>query len=388
MAAGYVLDVEPEQIDRGPIRTRRSDATLADGDTNPRRSDGTAPPRARAVARSGYAEFAAEPWAWPRAPASRSARLDAVEAWAATAIGAEHTTGVAGELEAVDDSPSVYASRCGRSACSALATEGRSAEAMRGACTNLRSVLGEELGVDPSGKFLAIETAIVRNDPIPAFPELGGFGLSDRPAPTHASSRRRRTRTATGVPPLPRLRRRPRRTCPPESPAPTPSSGAAPNDDDSTMRSTAASSGLPQVVADHGRGRNRQVAVAARVHAARDRSRRPGAPRRVPGRRRRAVPRRRDRSSRTCAPSDEVIRSVRQPRVSARGPTQRPDAGDARLRLFLAASRMLLDAARDRATVLIVEDIHWSDDATLGLVRHLVAVAGDEAAGDDAPACS
>ena len=57
-----------------------------------------------------------------------------------------------------------------------------------------------------------------------------------------------------------------------------------------------------------------------------------------------------------------------------------PETVDARLRLFLGASRVLLDAARDRATVLIIEDIHWSDDATLGLLRHLLAIAGEEAA--------
>ena len=53
--------------------------------------------------------------------------------------------------------------------------------------------------------------------------------------------------------------------------------------------------------------------------------------------------------------------------------------GDAHLRLFLAVSDMLLATAKTRPTMLVVEDAHWVDDATLGLLRHLLAVAAEEA---------
>jgi class 3 adenylate cyclase len=49
-------------------------------------------------------------------------------------------------------------------------------------------------------------------------------------------------------------------------------------------------------------------------------------------------------------------------------------AADIRLQLFLSASRTLLAAAAERATMLVIEDLHWIDDATLGLLRHLVSV--------------
>ena len=77
-------------------------------------------------------------------------------------------------------------------------------------------MLGEELGVDPSGKFLAIETAIVRNDPIPDFPELGGFGLSDRPAPTRCVETEPAPAPAPppATPQPPRRKRRPRADTP------------------------------------------------------------------------------------------------------------------------------------------------------------------------------
>jgi class 3 adenylate cyclase len=53
--------------------------------------------------------------------------------------------------------------------------------------------------------------------------------------------------------------------------------------------------------------------------------------------------------------------------------------GDAHLRLFLAVSSMLLATAKVRPTMLVVEDAHWVDDATLGLLRHLLAVVAEEA---------
>jgi class 3 adenylate cyclase len=61
---------------------------------------------------------------------------------------------------------------------------------------------------------------------------------------------------------------------------------------------------------------------------------------------------------------------------------QGADEGDARLQLFLACSRALLDASAHRPTVLAIEDVHWADDATFALLRHLAAVVTEQAAAD------
>ncbi|MDQ1381474.1 MAG: hypothetical protein QOJ71_2193, partial [Actinomycetota bacterium] len=56
------------------------------------------------------------------------------------------------------------------------------------------------------------------------------------------------------------------------------------------------------------------------------------------------------------------------------------DAADdrSRLALYLAATRWLLAAARERVTMLVLEDLHWVDDATLSLLRHMLAVIGED----------
>jgi class 3 adenylate cyclase len=64
---------------------------------------------------------------------------------------------------------------------------------------------------------------------------------------------------------------------------------------------------------------------------------------------------------------------------AAADPGTTRDGGDAHLRLFLAVSEMLLAAAKARPTMLVVEDAHWIDDASLGLLRHLLAVVVEDA---------
>jgi len=66
-------------------------------------------------------------------------------------------------------------------------------------------------------------------------------------------------------------------------------------------------------------------------------------------------------------------------RRAAADPGTTHGGGDVHLRLFLAVSNMLLATAKARPTVLVVEDAHWVDGATLGLLRHLLAVAAEEA---------
>ncbi|ANM21029.1 AAA ATPase domain-containing protein (plasmid) [Rhizobium sp. N541] len=53
--------------------------------------------------------------------------------------------------------------------------------------------------------------------------------------------------------------------------------------------------------------------------------------------------------------------------------SERFDAGIARARLFEALRRLLEELARDVPLVLVVEDIHWADQATCDLLRFLTA---------------
>ena len=57
------------------------------------------------------------------------------------------------------------------------------------------------------------------------------------------------------------------------------------------------------------------------------------------------------------------------------------DAEHADLRLHLAVTRALCDAATRRPTLLAIDDVHWADQGTLGLLQHLVATIGRPAAG-------
>lgn len=61
-------------------------------------------------------------------------------------------------------------------------------------------------------------------------------------------------------------------------------------------------------------------------------------------------------------------------------PPERPDADpDAeRYRLFEAVTDLLADAARSRGAVIVLDDLHWADEPSLLLLRHLLVVARPE----------
>ena len=177
-AAGYVLEVPADAIDAARFG-RAADAAAGQVTRAPAPAI-TALRAALAMWRGdAYADFASESWAVVEAARLEQQRLEVVEALAVAAIGAGNRTGVIGELEVwTRRNPlreSLWALRM-----LVLAHEGRTAEALRVA-TDLRAVLGQELGVDPSPLFSAIETGLIRGEAPPEFPELGGFGLHSPP---------------------------------------------------------------------------------------------------------------------------------------------------------------------------------------------------------------
>ncbi|HKP90608.1 MAG TPA: AAA family ATPase, partial [Thermoleophilaceae bacterium] len=61
----------------------------------------------------------------------------------------------------------------------------------------------------------------------------------------------------------------------------------------------------------------------------------------------------------------------------AAAPARAPaDAEQERFRLFEAVASLLADAAAARPLVLVLDDLHWADDATLMLLRHLARSFG------------
>jgi transcriptional regulator with XRE-family HTH domain/tetratricopeptide (TPR) repeat protein len=62
------------------------------------------------------------------------------------------------------------------------------------------------------------------------------------------------------------------------------------------------------------------------------------------------------------------------------GTAESDAAADRRhLQLFVATTQALLDAADEQPLMLVVEDLHWADDSTLGLLEHLASVATQRA---------
>jgi predicted ATPase len=69
-----------------------------------------------------------------------------------------------------------------------------------------------------------------------------------------------------------------------------------------------------------------------------------------------------------------------------RGPGEEPDdqsrrsgSGPEQLHLFREISRGCLTLARQRPTMLVVEDLHWADRSTLDLLEHVVFALADAA---------
>ncbi|MDQ1380243.1 MAG: hypothetical protein QOJ71_962, partial [Actinomycetota bacterium] len=181
--AGYVLEVDGSDVD-----SQRFERTAREARGGARSNPVAATHALRAALDMwrgrAYAEFANEPWAIAEATRLEELRLDALEAWAVSAIGAGLTSGLIAELDAATSRNALREPLWALHVI-ALARDGRPAEALRVA-TRLRQVLRDELGVDPSAAFNAIETAILREEPRPDWPDLGGFGLAPGSSDAHA----------------------------------------------------------------------------------------------------------------------------------------------------------------------------------------------------------
>ena len=376
-AAGYVLDVPADAIDAARF-DRAADAEISQVTRAPVAA-ATGLRAALAMWRGdAYADFASEGWAVAEAARLEQQRLEVVEALAVAAIGAGNRTGVTGDLEVwARRNPlreSLWALRM-----LVLAHDGRTAEALRVA-TELRAVLGEELGVDPSPLFTAVETGLIRGEAPPAFPELGGFGLRSPPpadtapadtppAGSVAAANPARTPDPSHLRLGPRVLQRSRLHHGVLAFDALPRSSFVGRAHELALLGASldeARAGLPcvlLVIGQAGIGKTRlldefmSLATASGARTLRGACQ--------------------DDVEVPYLPVASALASLGgDPFLLAEAPAQ---SDDPRLRYFLAVTEMLLSSSADQPVLLVIEDVHWADTATLGLLRHLISVVTEEA---------
>jgi predicted ATPase/DNA-binding SARP family transcriptional activator len=159
---GYVLKVDPEQVDA--VRFERLVAAAEAAAPNE-------PPRAARLLEAALglwrgpalAEFADQPWAQAEAARLEERRLAATEGLVELRLAAGGHAGLVGELEALV-AAHPWRERLRSQLMVALYRSGRQADALR-VYQETRTVLAEELGIDPSPELQRLHQAILVQDP-------------------------------------------------------------------------------------------------------------------------------------------------------------------------------------------------------------------------------
>jgi DNA-binding SARP family transcriptional activator len=278
-------------------------------------------------------------------------RLVALEDRAVAALALGHHATVAAELEALTTAHPLRERMWGLRAV-ALARSGRQADALE-ALGSVRTVLSEELGLEPGIELRELQTAILRQDPVLTWSEPPS-GPRSGPGP-HPS-----------VPPSPRA-----------DPAARPAAAPAAVGQvaplvgrDAEMgalrtllaRAESGTASCALLVGEPGIGKSRLAAELARHARERDFTVLLG----------RCSP---DEGAPPLWPWTAVLEGLGKelPRIEAA-------AGDdgARFRAWEEISRLVRDAARERPILLVVDDLHWADVSSLGALRVLIDAMSDE----------
>jgi DNA-binding SARP family transcriptional activator len=290
-----------------------------------------------------YAELDDAPDAVAERARLEDLRLVALEDRAVASLALGHHATIAAELEALTAAHPLRERLWGLRAV-ALARSGRQAEALE-SLSALRTILADELGLEPGVELRELQTAVLRQDPRLAWVEPSAAAVAVAPIPEQ------RTAATNAVPPL----------------APRTADLVGRDDELAALEALldageGGAAGYAAVVGDAGIGKSRLAAELG--HRSRLRGWRTVVARCS-----------QDEGAPPLWPWTGALATLGHalPSVEAR-------VGDdgARFRVWEEISRIVRDAARDDPLLLVVEDLHWADDSSLGALRVLVEAMAEE----------
>lgn len=365
---GYALHLPPEAFDATRFEALITTARHALGrlphtllHAGQPTEGGTAPTQARQLLDGAlelwrgtpYLELADAPAAQAERARLSELRLAAMELQITARLAEGDHAAAPGDLEALTAKHPLRERLWGLRAL-ALVRAGRQGDALA-ALRQVRSILADELGVDPSRELVALEAAILRQDP----------AVQWRPAAE-----------APVAPAVPRI---PAEASASETPASEsgqgpsaahrwPLVGRAGPLEELTALLTEAEAGTPSfasVVGEPGIGKSRLCAELAMV------AERSGC-RVLIGRCSQ------DDGAPPLWPWSAVLQGI--PGAPATYEelahlTAEPDQHGERFRTWDAISQKVFEAAADRTVLVVLDDLHWSDTSSLRVLRHLVSTA-------------
>jgi DNA-binding SARP family transcriptional activator/pimeloyl-ACP methyl ester carboxylesterase len=160
---GYLLRVEPDQLDASRFEQLVAEGALALREGNPTAATKRLGEALELWRGPALAEFADEPFAKAEAARLEERRMSAREDRIDAELALGHHGDVIGDLEAAARQNPLRERLWARWMLASYRC-GRQAEALR-ACEELRAYLGEELGIAPNPQLLALEEAILLQKP-------------------------------------------------------------------------------------------------------------------------------------------------------------------------------------------------------------------------------
>jgi class 3 adenylate cyclase/DNA-binding SARP family transcriptional activator len=360
-ARGYLLLVDPEQLDSSRFERLVVEAQRRAGSGEPSAASALLDQAIALWRGAAFAEFADADFARAEAVRLEELRRVAIEERVEANLSLGRHAELVGELEEITATYPL-AERLRGQLMLALYRSGRRADAVR-AYEDYRTRVHDELGIDPSAALVRLASDILDQSPqlaVIAGPETRSAvqqpGSADLARPRSESAGRT---PSVGVP-----------WRPTESGGVAPLVGRSEELDSLRQWMTEALSGAPRVVVLSGEaGVGKSRLVTELIAEARAAGIRPFAGR--------------------CLEDSQIPLLALAPVLDALGIDVRalaeaatlssPDEHGARLAAVVDAGRALMAAAVDRPALLVLEDMQWSDPATVAFAAHVAATLQHEA---------
>jgi DNA-binding SARP family transcriptional activator len=185
---GYVARVEPDELDVARFERELDRARRARSAGNPEEAARLLREALALWRGQALADFSYEPFAQPAIARLEELRLVALEERVESDLALGRDSDLVGEVEALVAQYPLREGLRGQLML-ALYRSGRQAEALD-AYQQARSVLVEELGIDPSPSLQELEKAILRQDPVLESPSSGPSGAAADAAAANTASQR------------------------------------------------------------------------------------------------------------------------------------------------------------------------------------------------------